>query len=187
MAAAASFPVTSRLSANQLITLLMWKVYCDCIQLIYIDVCSNIPVFLSTSYVIYPQDSPAMGMYCMCVHNHTHSRRGVRWWCAPLSSPNHIISLTQGKESCQMVMCTSIFSQSYYHTYTRRVVRWWCVHVSPSAKIATWRYWFHLSRDVYGGNRSFASYTKTKTVESAVWCLMTWLDDGDSQQVTGTR
>jgi hypothetical protein len=40
--------------------------------------------------------------------------------------------------------------------------------VSPSAKIATWRYWFRLSRDVYVGNRSFASYTKTKTVESAV-------------------
>jgi hypothetical protein len=54
--------------------------------------------------------------------------------------------------------------------------------VSPSAKIATWRYWFHLSRDVYVGNRSFASYTKTKTVESAV-CLLTQLDDGDSQQV----
>jgi hypothetical protein len=58
--------------------------------------------------------------------------------------------------------------------------------VSPSAKIATWRYWFRLSRDVYGGNRSFASYTKAKTVESAVWCLLTRLDDGDSQQVTGT-
>jgi hypothetical protein len=42
------------------------------------------------------------------------------------------------------------------------------VLVSPSAKIATWRYWFCLSSDVYGGNRSFASYTKTKTVESAV-------------------
>ncbi len=40
--------------------------------------------------------------------------------------------------------------------------------VPPSAKIATWRYWFRLSRDVYGGNRSFASYTKTKMVESAV-------------------
>jgi hypothetical protein len=41
--------------------------------------------------------------------------------------------------------------------------------VLPSAKIATWRYWFRLSRDVYGGgNRSFASYTKTKTVKSAV-------------------
>jgi hypothetical protein len=37
------------------------------------------------------------------------------------------------------------------------------ISVSPSAKIATWRYWFHLFRD-----RSFASYTKTKTVESAV-------------------
>jgi hypothetical protein len=43
-----------------------------------------------------------------------------------------------------------------------------CVNVSPSAKIATWRYWFRLSRDVYGCNRSFDSYTKTKTVESAV-------------------
>jgi hypothetical protein len=44
------------------------------------------------------------------------------------------------------------------------------IHVSPSAKIATWRYWFRLSCDVwwYGGNRSFASYTKTKKVESAV-------------------
>ncbi len=35
-------------------------------------------------------------------------------------------------------------------------------------KIATWRYWFRLSRDVYDGNRSFASYTKTKMVESDV-------------------
>ncbi len=26
------------------------------------------------------------------------------------------------------------------------------ITVSPSAKIATWRYWFRLSRDVYGGN-----------------------------------
>jgi hypothetical protein len=61
------------------------------------------------------------------------------------------------------------------------------VSVSPFAKIATWRYWFHLSRDVYGGNRSFASYTKTKTVESAVLCLLTRLNDGGSQQVTGNR
>ncbi len=30
--------------------------------------------------------------------------------------------------------------------------------VSPSAKIATGRYWFRLSRDVYVGNRSLASY-----------------------------
>jgi hypothetical protein len=40
--------------------------------------------------------------------------------------------------------------------------------VSPFAKIATWRYWFCLSRDVYDGNRSFASYSKTKTVKSDV-------------------
>ncbi len=30
---------------------------------------------------------------------------------------------------------------------------------------------------------SFASYTKTKSVESAVWCLLT-LDDDDVEQVT---
>jgi hypothetical protein len=28
--------------------------------------------------------------------------------------------------------------------------------VSPTAMIAMWSYWFHLSRYVYGGNRSFA-------------------------------
>jgi hypothetical protein len=38
----------------------------------------------------------------------------------------------------------------------------------PLLKIATWRFWFCLSRDVYDGNRSFAYYTKTKTVESDV-------------------
>ncbi len=59
--------------------------------------------------------------------------------------------------------------------------------VSPSAKIATWRYWFCLSRDVYGGERSFTSYNKTKTVEPAVCCLLTQLDDGDSQQVTVSK
>ena len=59
--------------------------------------------------------------------------------------------------------------------------------VSPFAQIATWRYWFRLSRDVYGGNRSFAFYTKTKTVESAVLCLLIRLDHGDSQQVMGSK
>ncbi len=42
------------------------------------------------------------------------------------------------------------------------------ISVSPSAQIAVWRYWFrlsHLSMMVIG---SFASYTKTKSVESAV-------------------
>jgi hypothetical protein len=61
----------------------------------------------------------------------------------------------------------------------------WHGRVTVSVKIVCLRYWFGLSRNVYGGNRSFASYTKTKTVESAVWCLLTQLDDGDSQQVTG--
>ncbi len=45
----------------------------------------------------------------------------------------------------------------------------------PLVKIATWRYWFRLSRDVYDGNRSFASYTKTNTVESDVNDVY-WLD-----------
>jgi hypothetical protein len=55
----------------------------------------------------------------------------------------------------------------------------------PLLKIATWRYWFRLSRDVYSGNRSFASYTKTKTVESDVCCLLTRLDCGE--QSTGLK
>ena len=38
-------------------------------------------------------------------------------------------------------------------------------------------YWFRLFRYVYDGNRSFAAYTKTKSVESAVWCLLTRDDD----------
>jgi hypothetical protein len=55
----------------------------------------------------------------------------------------------------------------------------------PLLKIATWRYWFRLSRDVYDANRSFASYTKTKAVESDVCCLLTQLDDGE--QSTGSK
>jgi hypothetical protein len=42
------------------------------------------------------------------------------------------------------------------------------VTVSPSAQIAVWRYWFHLSRLSMMVIGSFASYTKTKSVESAV-------------------
>jgi hypothetical protein len=34
-------------------------------------------------------------------------------------------------------------------------------------------YWLRLSCYVYDGNRSFASDTKTKSVESAVRCLLT--------------
>jgi hypothetical protein len=51
-------------------------------------------------------------------------------------------------------------------------------------------YWFRLSRYVYDGNRSFASYTKTKLVESAVWCLLTRDDDVEQrvlEQVPGNR
>ncbi len=42
------------------------------------------------------------------------------------------------------------------------------LHVSPSALIAMWRYWFRLSRLSIMVIGSFASYTKTKSVESAV-------------------
>jgi hypothetical protein len=42
------------------------------------------------------------------------------------------------------------------------------VSVSPSAKIDVWRYWFRLSHLYMMVIGSFASYTKTKSVESAV-------------------
>jgi hypothetical protein len=42
------------------------------------------------------------------------------------------------------------------------------IHVLPSAWIAVWRYWFRLSRLSMMVIGSFASYTKTKSVESAV-------------------
>ncbi len=45
-------------------------------------------------------------------------------------------------------------------------------------------YWFRLSRLYMKVIGSFASYTKTKSVESAVWCLLT-LDD-DVETVAGT-
>jgi hypothetical protein len=83
-----------------------------------------------------------------------------------------------------------LLAQSQQTTIFRLSQESFAIHqlnVSPSAKIATSRYLFCLSRDVYGGNRSFTSYTKTKMVESAVLCLLTRLDDGDSQQVTGSK
>ncbi len=94
-----------------------------------------------------------------------HSRRPQSfWWNMTKLPSNDEITLFDGS------------SQKFFPQYS-------IIHsVSPSAKIATWRNWFRLSRDVYVGNRSFASYTKTKSVESAVWCLLTRLDDGDSQQ-----
>ncbi len=55
--------------------------------------------------------------------------------------------------------------------------------VSPSARLMYGEYWFRLSRLSMMVIGSFASYTKTKLVESAVWCLLT-LDD--VKQVTGT-
>jgi hypothetical protein len=46
-------------------------------------------------------------------------------------------------------------------------------------------YWFRLSRLSMMVIGSFASYTKTKSVESAVWCLLTQDDGGE--QVTVNR
>ncbi len=53
----------------------------------------------------------------------------------------------------------------------------------PLLRLMYGKYWFrlsHLSMMVIG---SFASYTKTKSVESAVWCLLTLDDDVE----TGSR
>ncbi len=47
----------------------------------------------------------------------------------------------------------------------------------PLLRLMVGEYWFRLSRLSMMVIGSFASYTKTKSVESAVWCLLT-LDDG---------
>ncbi len=49
--------------------------------------------------------------------------------------------------------------------------------VSRSARLMYGEYWFRLSRLAMMVIGSFASYTKTKSVESAVWCLLTRDDD----------
>ncbi len=46
------------------------------------------------------------------------------------------------------------------------ILRWSCL--AHCCDCLYGEYWFHLSRYVYDGNRSFASYTKTKSVESVV-------------------
>jgi hypothetical protein len=57
------------------------------------------------------------------------------------------------------------------------------IHVSPSARLMYGEYWFCLSRLSMMVIGSFASFTKTKSVESAVWCLLTLDDDVE----TGNR
>ncbi len=47
----------------------------------------------------------------------------------------------------------------------------------PLLRLMYGEYWFRLSRLSMMVIGSFASYTKTKSAESAVWCLLT-LDDG---------
>ncbi len=54
----------------------------------------------------------------------------------------------------------------------------------PLLRLMYGEYWFRLSRLSMMVIGSFASYTKTKSVESAVWCLLT-LDD-DVEQVAST-
>ncbi len=46
-------------------------------------------------------------------------------------------------------------------------------------------YWFRLSRLSMMVIGSFASYTKTKSVESAVWCLLTRDDDVENRYLNG--
>jgi hypothetical protein len=55
--------------------------------------------------------------------------------------------------------------------------------VSPSARLMYGEYWFNLSRLSMMVIGSFASYTKTKSVESVVWCLLT--RDGDVETGNG--
>ncbi len=65
------------------------------------------------------------------------------------------------------------------------------VCVSPSAKIAMWRYWFRLSRYVYGGNRSFPPIlrqSRWSLLYDVYWLvLMMVTDELDTWwQMTGT-
>jgi hypothetical protein len=52
----------------------------------------------------------------------------------------------------------------------------------PLLRLMYGEYWFRLSRLSMMVIGSFASYTKTESVESAVWCLLT-LGDGVEQVV----
>ncbi len=112
-----------------------------------------------------------------------------QWLMLPIKNEKF---LTYGLILSVVGMANSIDRYYQYRSFAGYILQYVriCIRtgigVSPSDKIATWRYWFRLSRDVYVGNRSFASYTKTKTVKSDVWCLLTWLDDGDSQQDRNT-
>ncbi len=59
----------------------------------------------------------------------------------------------------------------------------------PLLRLMYGEYWFRLSRLSMMVIGSFASYTKTKSVESAVWCLLTLDDDvetGNRQQDRNT-
>jgi hypothetical protein len=72
---------------------------------------------------------------------------------------------------------------------TKWLPKTWLLFVSPSARMMYGEYWFRLSRLSMMVIGSIASYTKTKLVESAVWCLLTRDDDVVTvlgQQVTGT-
>ncbi len=57
----------------------------------------------------------------------------------------------------------------------------------PLLRLMYGEYWFRLTRLSIMVIDSFASYTKTKSVESAVWCLLTLDDDVETGcRYTGT-
>jgi hypothetical protein len=74
-------------------------------------------------------------------------------------------------------LCSRINFFITYHIY-------WYVSC-PLLRLMYGEYWFCLSRLSMMVIGSFASYTKTKSVESAVWCLLT-LDD-DVETVAGSK
>jgi hypothetical protein len=56
----------------------------------------------------------------------------------------------------------------------------------PLLRLMYGEYWFRLSRLSMMVIGSLTSYTMTKSVESAVWCLLTQ-DDDDVEQVAGSK
>ncbi len=70
--------------------------------------------------------------------------------------------------------------------YPRKLIQYYSSLVScPLLRLMYGEYWFRLSRFSMMVIGSFASYTKTKSVESAVWCLLTL--DGDVETGSGSE
>jgi hypothetical protein len=97
-------------------------------------------------------------------------------WASPLSPFCNwkFVYLGQGNDKRQLT--SAVFTNvpiyiQYIHQY---------ILSRPLLRLMYGEYWFRLSRLSMMVIGSFASYTKTKLVESAVWCLLT-LDDGVEQ------